>query len=1504
MPTSVWTVIPRGIESKDGQDVLHIGIYVSAQPNETAAVLGQPLDGKNGTGVWLEWCSNRSQDVLSSDVNKHFRLLINGETDVQKSLEITLVEPQRPQDWVSTWQDLLCYDHPNWEGQKFQAPLPSNSTNNCGSTAVLTPAHRLFATEQRQFGATHGPKIVDVSLVRPEGAEHVAPLATGPASTSSIYEMAAQGTTKPVTSHLIALDQHVGQTKAAFTVINTFSAAALHGGRAPMAGPLMEQVQSLNATVSASKQHVQKSADDIVIFLPPDPKRVTMSKAAKDCRDGLATGLKNADLKIRSRAQVIQRNLYRLSDDPFFRLDDSVFPIVEQLAEGNTTFRPEIQRKADFVRHAIFHRRCSPPELGRGKFSPTAQAGPPGLVSRAGGCGTTLGSFYRTLTLLARFPEWLERLGLAYTGTVVLPAGTKLESVTLTNLPSSGAGSAGPTPTSPVLPLAMMTACTERGYPKFLPDPEGTTFQYDGNLLLLGDSCSLVESDVDGESLRTLQQANSASLAAAAANPPPPKGVDPPDPSLSSNTNPDSALPSRSVGITLLHADSPDHQTTCLTHHVMGLRNDPSTMLGLVDLVRGYSPEILHDGKWVSLTSRNVFYNDEGNPCFQEHAPVHLEAAVHDDTPSVVGGGSVADLHLPQALFRWNGWNLTVPSPFEKAGPTVTPKISSLKFPIRARYAAKQKSQVRLRFGRTYPIRVRLVDLMGVALEPGELSSEAKEGMSLTYTRHDAVPPPELLMEGDLKLAQGETFTTLVRRENDGNLLRRRCLVPPVANFDLLMQHGMLDVRPGVIISNNGFRELKDLGSFDGVGINAVTGDFPTQMLTYSDGGTHCVPAYEAPKETLPWGTYLPDPMALLVKADVVDLATGDVYRDFPAEPFYGREKNWPHAHRLRVQMDSSTGDEPYLGWHTHPIDKVRTLMVSVPKGWHVKLRLRCVPGRDHAKLFATANVHEKFGPKLIQELQKTHPEAELPSTDAVNEALLTGHLHHYTPSRDLDFIHAVQRPIAASSVQDCGTLVQSYDSAIAEFKNVMAAIGDRRTTGKIELMAAWDDPDDTDLDRVTGAKPKHTSAELANCHLNSQLWEGKNLRNQQVFGSVTHAFPDTRYRLVTLTVNSVSRYAQYYGDDNATNEMPFITPGDEPKTVTLLSTARPDAPRVVKIIPLLPVSRKNAHKVHTLTRSGGAFRIYLDRPWYSSGYGEMLGVVLWGEGVAPGTPASTANFDSARTFVPKGGYQSWVGDSALEPFVTRWGADPARSAVVRTLAPTLANFSSPFDADGVPSKTGPTKVQCAFPAEMLVGNEDTHPENLDATKHKYVSLAAYPVKFQNRTKLYYADVQIDNLPAYNTFVRLALTRYQPDSKVNRECSPIVLAGYAQLLDGQSLVLQSLHSGQMQLDITSMQTTANCTGHENTLLVTLEYQDDGRWLPAQTQPTKKSTSPPDAENCIVTRYIFQQQHRLKRSRLIVEEYENWFVDDAKDRNVRTTRKVPRPAHIIEIPFWG
>ncbi len=954
MPSMIWTVIPRGV--KNGS--LTMGIYITASQGDTS-FLSLPLDGTQGTDVWTQWYANRTKDLLAgTNPGGSIKLLING-TIVSDALTFAPLSAtqQESSSAAATWQALLCYKQPDWDDQSTGGPKPKADCDPGAAAAAKVPSPRPYGE---------------------------------PVSAGEIYSASASGKTKAVSSHLYKLHEHVGNLSATAAV-----------------GAVMRRTPTAEgeATATMADAQVTLRMNDLAILQPVDSSIGGRAPTPGPNANAFKTWLGAELVSNPTTGQVAQRNLYRLSDDPYHRLQDWVFPIVQTLAQNPNAYTDSsndaTRRQARFVQHAIFHRRCQPPKLGS-QSAPPVPAPVAILQARETPCTpVTVGDFYRTLTLLARFPEWLQRLGFSYTVTVPIPGGTTITTVALTGLPSLD---------SVWTNIAPTTQCTSSGYAAALPNG---IFKYQDNLLLLDPATTkLVDNDVDGSALRVVQHSNSLQLSSKTASPALSPDMNPPDPAVVTSQSLDTALPTRSIGISLLHMEHNQHQEACIKNQY-NLRQKPGApVLGLVDLIRGYAPEVLIGGKWISLTCREVTYNDETKALPQPYALIHLEGAVHDDTPSSTSGiGSVPDLHVPQALFRWNGWSLTVPSPFPVAPATCTAKNNAPKFPIKATYRAASGSLVRLRFGAEYPVRVRLVDLLSEVMECGDNDPSAIQ--TITYLRHDPVPPPELLLEGDINgnVWPGETMTTLIVRDDDTSHLPRRCLCPPLATLELMLQHGVLDA-PNVIFSKNGFLNLNEIGSFQVVFIDANSGDFPLRTVIYSDG-THQVSCFEPPI-ALPSRTYLPDPMARLVQPEILDLATQKVDSDFPAESLYGTERKWPDAHRLRVQMDSVFGDKPYAGWHTDPIDKVRTLMVSVPKGWQIKLRLKSVPGADKAKLFAAGDIHTQS----LSYLQKLFPGVSLPDVDTIDRMLGAGALSQYTPPLELILIHAVRRPLKSSTLQ------------------------------------------------------------------------------------------------------------------------------------------------------------------------------------------------------------------------------------------------------------------------------------------------------------------------------------------------------------------------------------------------------------------------------------------------------------------------------------------------------
>ena len=126
------------------------------------------------------------------------------------------------------------------------------------------------------------------------------------------------------------------------------------------------------------------------------------------------------------------------------------------------------------------------------------------------------------------------------------------------------------------------------------------------------------------------------------------------------------------------------------------------------------------------------------------------------------------------------------------------------------------------------------------------------------------------------------------------------------------------------------------------------------------------------------------------------------------------------------------------------------------------------------------------------------------------------------------------------------------------------------------------------------------------------------------------HQLGDTRHRLVSYHATATTRFREYFAPEVAT------TVGDDGVLLTqhrgdavqrhVPSSRRPDPPEIAYVIPTYSWSEARTTlpptgglkgpvlgrpvKVTTRTRTGG-LRVYLRRPWFSSGDGELLGVVL-----------------------------------------------------------------------------------------------------------------------------------------------------------------------------------------------------------------------------------------------------------------------------------------------------
>jgi hypothetical protein len=234
------------------------------------------------------------------------------------------------------------------------------------------------------------------------------------------------------------------------------------------------------------------------------------------------------------------------------------------------------------------------------------------------------------------------------------------------------------------------------------------------------------------------------------------------------------------------------------------------------------------------------------------------------------------------------------------------------------------------------------------------------------------------------------------------------------------------------------------------------------------------------------------------------------------------------------------------------------------------------------------------------------------------------------------------------------------------------------------------------------------------------------------------HQLNDTKHHRITYTATATSRYSEYFDP----NEAGGFTRTSAPVVVDVPASTRPLAPSIVYAIPTFGWQRQTETNLKRSVRFGGGLRVYMERPWFSSGEGELLGVTLY-------------SYDNGSSF----DLDRW------KAYVTQWGADPIWQT--RGLVWDVPQLS---DLAGAVAK------------EPFVSLEPPAPG--------LVEVAGYEVHFDQDRQLWYSDLTINTTTlTYAPFVRLALVRYQPHALPDSKLSRVVVADFVQLTPERSAVV-------------------------------------------------------------------------------------------------------------------
>jgi hypothetical protein len=728
--------------------------------------------------------------------------------------------------------------------------------------------------------------------------------------------------------------------------------------------------------------------------------------------------------------------------------------------------------------------------------------------------------------------------------------------------------------------------------------------------------------------------------------------------------------PIRSVGFALLRPGrGADFDRR---QHVARIRRAAATMaeeeLTADDLVLGYRVDVRREGSaWRSVCERDVAYHVNRVPIGRTDDDELLREEAHVKPFSAVREAD-GELRADEVVLRWDGWSLATPKP-NLRGDTPGARRGSAEQPFDFDWDFRIPTGrlPALRFADRYQLRVRVADVAGGGLQLGELAGTTAASASVSYRRHDPVLPPSL--HGPATFAPGAALDRLVIRSDCDKTVEQIHADDPDYPLTESRELHAPTVSFALVEQHRMLDDLTDEESF------ALA-----QRAMLADAT----------------GTGLSDPVANGVNAYVPKAPGG---ARAPISDDSDWVPRWPDRRPkvITLAAHTDTAVPVTMRWTA-----TNTLSVTLAKAEQAVVELSSTIDGELENHLA------------IQDFLANPPISPDDTKRGRNPVV--------TPPRLVLVVHAVKRPLAEPHWNLPLEVGRAHHETTAVLKPVYSPTGnvglDTDSTGRLDVAATWTEFEDVGPTADPGKRP------VTVAHLYGQSVD----RGDPPTPQIRHEFGDTKHRTITYTLNAVSRFREYFKptEPDAAFE---VARGQPP--VNVLSSARPTAPVVLGVGPAFRWQRQRTGDRIEHTRLGQRLRVEVARPWYETGEGEQLAVI-----VAPtGSPSP-----------------------ALAPVVTRMGRDPLSGTPSTVAFPTADRFR--------PAST--TQLDLPEFGER-------------------VGVVPYPVA--PATDRWYADVELAGEASYNPFVRLVVARFQQKSLPGLQLSTLVTTDAVPLLPDRHVVV-------------------------------------------------------------------------------------------------------------------
>lgn len=737
-----------------------------------------------------------------------------------------------------------------------------------------------------------------------------------------------------------------------------------------------------------------------------------------------------------------------------------------------------------------------------------------------------------------------------------------------------------------------------------------------------------------------------------------------------------------------------------------------------------------------------------------------------------------------------------------------------------ANFTVPRGTLPKLRYGNRYRYRARAVDLAGNSLPPGSLDASTATPPA-THLRYEPVASPVLAETSPLGPGEATWLMAILDYQIPAPATNTvapngRWLFPPRASQILVEEHGMLDgfhlgAHPDRNRPPSGDTTTYDLLAGGGATNQSVDG-------TLADAGFSQDPnhhdAFYLPMGSDPKTPWLPDPLSSGASLDFGSLvpavhrwhgmpwpgadplllrleqgpAVGQSFAPATASQPATETVTLPPADVLDVAVSSAITDPRTLGvfWWLEakvsaPFAKL-VLLLAAERGqlWMLSpyRTLRCVHAVRLplvAPRFREPVVERQYGWTFADIIDRVFLYDAKSSADVDCQASWTDLVDDPSDpanvpgvSRTTTTGHAFKVSVPDPSPLGADDKPMQVFSARTEFPlsagpGVQHNIGDTRhhlveytctaTSRFAEFFTA------TAQVTLSGTTP-HQLDQLG-------LDPARTIVHDTVLGTTLEEGAD-------YVVDPVAGTLALTGGSSSAGHLLDVTyvPADAatgaPFPIHVLSTVQPKPPKVVRVSPAwyghdnggTPYGSGNL----VYQRDGGWVRVYLDRPWYSSGDDELLGVVALGASQLSGSSGLPADVSTA-----------WV---------TTMGLDPISVSSLDVAFPIV-----PQGFAGTATVPDPTPWRQPYPSPPVLPLV----ENGSAPGSSSVQIWPYEVNYDPVSSLWYADVNVavgSNLrggPPPGWFLRLALVRFQPYSIPTAEISKTVLCSFCQPVPGRQI---------------------------------------------------------------------------------------------------------------------